>query len=154
MVLHVWLERKQFWWEELGEKWTNKLPNFTWIFTTSFTSSHFVEKLWSWNMLWKLWYRLWTSFYLMYVVIPSFNIFFCHKLILNVWTSCTVKKIWWLSRGTVLKGFFNFETRNRKVREWERQSCICTYDENWLWDVALLCVISHRLCDFNNKFQG
>jgi len=51
----VWMERKQVLWVELGEKWTNKIPNFIWNFSASSTNSHFVEKLWGMNMVWTVW---------------------------------------------------------------------------------------------------
>jgi hypothetical protein len=112
-----WKE-KQVWLVELGEKWTNKIPNLTWNFTAASTNSHFVEKLCTLNVWWKLWCRLWTSFDLMDLIIDSFYNF-CRKLMPNLVPYRSTMAELWDSVETV----FSYDARNRNVHGRERQSC-------------------------------
>jgi hypothetical protein len=91
---------KKVWRAELGEKWTNKFPNFTWIFTVS-SNSHFVGNF----------------EHVVKVVVSVVNFIRSHGLNYRPFqsflseidaeyggVSCH-REVRWLSRGTVLKRF-------------------------------------------------
>lgn len=84
-----------------GWNWERDWPTVS----RSLHGSHFVEKLWSLNMFWRLWCWLWTSVDLMDLAIASFNFIFLINA--EYWT-CTTRMSW--DSGNFS---FSYQARNK-----------------------------------------
>jgi hypothetical protein len=153
MGLQVWLERKQVWCIELGENWTNKILNFPWNFNASSINNHFVEKVWSLNMLQKLWCELWTLFDLIDLISANFNLF-CWTLMLNMGTSCTIQKYDGWVLGQCWNVFLALRLEIEMLMNDKGKVVTELSDKRWPCNLALLCDISHHVNDLNTKLQG
>lgn len=140
------MEIKEVWSAELATTWTNKIPNITWHFTASATNNHFVEKLRSLKMLWKVQCQLWISFDLMDSVITSFKSFLSETdteyddILYHI-------EVWWMSDGTILKRFFTLMLETKMFMKEKGKVGAELSNERWLWDFVLLCGIR------NTKFM-